>query len=69
MKRLLLRAEKEGRADDTEEKIKYRLQQYHNETEPILDFMKEHTEYFSIDGKPAVPEVEKSIDQALGLTQ
>lgn len=69
LQRLLLRAEKEGRADDTEEKIKYRLQQYHNETEPILDFMKEHTEYFSVDGKPAVPEVEKSIDQALGLTQ
>lgn len=69
LKRLLLRAEKEGRPDDTEEKIKYRLKQYHEETEPILDFMKQHTEFFSIDGRPAVPEVAALVSKALGLEQ
>ena len=37
MKRLLLRAEKEGRADDNEQAIRFRLEQYYKDTLPVLD--------------------------------
>ena len=35
--RLRLRAELEGRADDTDEAIKRRLDNYHRETEPLIE--------------------------------
>jgi adenylate kinase len=35
--RLLLRAEKEGRADDTPEAIRRRLELYHDQTEPLVE--------------------------------
>jgi adenylate kinase len=68
LQRLLLRGRTEGRSDDTEEAIKYRLEQYHAETEPILEFMKANTEYFAVDGAPAVEAVAQSIEKALSLT-
>ena len=64
--RLMLRAEKEGRADDTEEAIRFRLTQYHSETEPMLDYLRENSEYFAIDGQPLIPEVTAEIDKAFG---
>lgn len=66
-KRLSLRAQIEKRADDTPEAIESRLRLYEEATLPILDYMKEHTEYIELDGKPSIPEVTKEIDQALGL--
>jgi adenylate kinase len=67
IKRLLLRAEKEKRADDTMEKIEFRLQQYNNDTVPVLEYLKGKTEFFEIDGTPDIETVSQNINQALGL--
>ena len=65
--RLLKRAEIEKRADDTLEKIQYRLEQYEKETIPVLDFLKQNSTFIEIDGSPDVYEVTKSINKALGI--
>ena len=67
LSRLTLRAQKEGRADDTPEKIEKRLEQYYNNTLPVLDYLKNKTHFVEIDGKPAVEEVKKNINLALEL--
>lgn len=65
--RLLKRAEIEKRADDTLEKIEYRLSQYMEETIPVLDFLKTNSNFIEIDGRPDVYAVTTSINQALGI--
>lgn len=66
-KRLKIRSEKEGRADDTEEAIELRLKQYIEVTLPVLDFLNKETSFFEIDGTPGIPEVSAKINQALGI--
>jgi adenylate kinase len=41
VKRLLKRAQEQGRKDDTEEVIKNRLVQYHQHTRPLVEYYKE----------------------------
>jgi adenylate kinase len=41
VKRLLKRAQEQGRKDDTEAVIKNRLVQYHQHTKPLIDYYKE----------------------------
>lgn len=65
--RLLKRAEIEHRIDDTREKIEYRLEQYQTETLPVLEYMKTVTTFITIDGRPEITEVTKSINTALHL--
>jgi len=67
MSRLIKRAEIENRADDTPEKIKFRLDQYKKDTLPVLDYLKEKTRFLEIDGTPSVEEVTQKIYQALGI--
>lgn len=67
LSRLLKRAEIEKRADDTKEKIEFRLQQYEKDTLPVLDYLKQRTTFFEIDGKYSVEEVTKKIGESLGL--
>jgi len=67
MKRLLKRAELEKRADDTAEKIEFRLRQYEEETVPVLDYLKQHTNFIEIDGRPEIDAVAKNIRGVLGL--
>jgi adenylate kinase len=67
VKRLMLRAQTEKRADDTPEGIERRLQFYETETAPILDYIKKKTTYFEVDGTPTIDEVEKEINAALGI--
>ena len=67
IKRLLLRAEKEGRADDTREAIEYRLSQYHAETVPMLEFLKKNTDYYAIDGRPSIPDVTAAIFKTFAI--
>lgn len=67
LKRLLLRAEKEKRADDTKEKIEFRLQQYYEDTIPVVEYLKKQTSFFEIDGQPEINEVTTNINKALGL--
>jgi adenylate kinase len=67
VRRLMLRAEKEKRADDTLEGINTRLDFYEKDIKPTMDYLKGKTRFFEIDGAPAIDVVEKSIDAALGI--
>jgi adenylate kinase len=61
--RLLARAIEQGRADDTEEVIKNRLEEYNSKTRPLLEFYGNKVK--QIDGKPSMPEVTEEIKQFL----
>jgi adenylate kinase len=67
LERLLLRAQTEGRKDDTEQAINFRLDQYEHDTIPVLAYMKEHSQFFTIDGRPAIEVVTANINRTLGL--
>ncbi len=67
LKRLLLRAETEGRADDTPERIEKRLRFFEEVVKPMMEYLKKETKYVEIDGTPSVDEVEREIDAALGI--
>jgi adenylate kinase len=55
--RLLGRAKKENRADDTEEVISVRLQEYDNKTAPVANFYKEKDIYHGIDGLGGIDQI------------
>ena len=50
MKRLLLRGQQSGRADDNEETIKKRLVVYHSQTQPLIDWYKREGIHYHING-------------------
>ena len=50
MKRLLLRGQQSGRADDNEETIKKRLVVYHNQTQPLIAWYRQEGIHHHIDG-------------------
>ncbi len=52
--RMLERAKIGGRADDTMDVIKVRLDEYENKTKPVIEFYKEKNKYFPIDGVGSV---------------
>jgi adenylate kinase len=67
IKRLVSRANTEGRADDTTDAIGRRFE-YYDETMPaVINYLKTETEFFEIDGRPSVDEVERNVDAALGI--
>lgn len=68
LSRLLQRANSEGRADDTKEKIEFRLKQYREDTLPVLDFLKQQTRFFEINGNQSVEAVTGDINRALRLS-
>ncbi|NQU77635.1 adenylate kinase [Candidatus Falkowbacteria bacterium] len=49
------------RDDESDEIIKQRLKNYHEQTEPIIDFYKERGIYKKIDGMPSISEVTSMI--------
>ena len=57
VKRMMLRAEKEGRADDKIEIIENRLREYDLKTVPVIDFYKNQNKFYPIDGIGTVDEV------------
>lgn len=66
VKRLLGRAEKEGRADDNEETIKNRLQNYNSKTFPLIDFYKKEGILKEVNGVGSMDEITKEILSVLG---
>lgn len=67
IKRLLARAEKENRADDTPEAIERRFA-YYDETMPaVIEYLKKETMFIEIDGRPMADEVERSVDATVGI--
>lgn len=67
VQRLLLRAQTEGRADDTEEVIRRRQEVYAEQTAPLVDIYRERGLLVEIDGTGAVDEVTKRIFDALDV--
>lgn len=55
----------QGRTDDTPEKIKTRLQVYKKETEPVLNYYKEHGIVEEVDGVGNVDEIFDRIKKAV----
>lgn len=55
----------EKRDDDNPEAIKRRLQIYHQETTPVLEFIKKNHRLIEIDGAPSIEKVTSSILTAL----
>lgn len=63
VKRILSRGE--GRADDTEEKIKTRLEVYRKETEPVIEHYNKQDKVQEIDGMGSIDEIFDRIKAAL----
>lgn len=67
--RLILRAKKDvgTRSDDTPEAIALRMRAQGDAQKALVDYLRTQTEYFEVDGAPAIPEVAAQVDQALGI--
>src|SRR5437763_13498644 len=63
--RLRRRAEVEGRADDTDEAIRRRLDNYHRETEPLIEYYRTRGNLVPIRGDRSENQVFADIQQAL----
>ncbi len=55
--RLLARAKDSGRADDTLDVIKYRLEEYDNKTKAVAEFYKNKGIYFPINGMGSIQDI------------
>jgi adenylate kinase len=65
VRRLLKRAEEQGRTDDTEEIIRHRQDVYLAETQPLIEIYSERDLVVEIDGLGQVGEVTERILNAL----
>jgi adenylate kinase len=66
VRRLLKRAEIEGRSDDNEEAIRTRMQEYRRKTQPLIDHYRAAGVLAEVDGQGSVEQVGKRIQEALG---
>ncbi len=55
------------REDDSDEAVEKRLEIFHKENEPILDYFKDKDCFYKINGKQPIKEVEKEIFDLLNL--
>lgn len=65
VERLLHRAETEGRADDTEEVIRRRMEVYEEQTRPIAEVYSERGILAKVDGDGTIDEVAERLAQAI----
>ncbi len=65
VKRLLKRAEIEGRSDDNEETIRNRLKVYREQTEPLVDYYENSGILKRIDGVGSIDEIYQRIKSVL----
>ena len=63
--RMLERGKVSGRADDKEDVIKFRLQEYKNKTLPVAAFYSEKKKFFPINGVGKVEDVLKRLTKAV----
>lgn len=64
--RLLGRARKEGRSDDTKEVISRRLEVYNTETEPVVEFYRSQGVLIEIEGEGSPDDVYHRLRSAVG---
>ncbi|MDK2978047.1 MAG: adenylate kinase [Bacteroidales bacterium] len=68
MQRMLERAKKENRADDTVDVIKNRLEEYKNKTVPVAEFYKDKGIYYVVDGVGTVDDIFERITNVVEHT-
>lgn len=56
------------RDDDDPEKLKRRVEIYHEQTAPLVDYYRWQGSLKSVDGMASIPAVARAIDQALGVS-
>jgi adenylate kinase len=69
VKRLLRRAELEGRSDDNETSIRTRMREYKDKTEPLIAYYRGRGVLREVDGLGEIEEVARRIAQALDGTE
>lgn len=65
VKRLLKRAQDQGRSDDNEETIRNRMKVYRDQTEPLVDYYQDKGPLKKVDGLGTFDEVYTRLTQAL----
>ena len=65
MTRLIKRGEESGRADDNEETIKKRLQIYHQQTQPLIEWYKQEGLHYHINGHGTLERIFDDICQVI----
>lgn len=65
VKRLLKRAQLEGRSDDNEEVIRNRLKVYHEQTEPLLTYYDEQDKLATVPGEGTIEGIFKNLCRAI----
>ena len=65
IKRILLRGQMSGRADDNEETARKRLEVYYNQTSPLKAYYQEQGKYLAIDGLGSIDGIFDLIKQEL----
>ena len=63
--RIAGRAHAEGRADDTPESVRTRLQVYNNQTAPVIDYYRRHGQLTVVDGVGSLDDVFTRILEAI----
>jgi adenylate kinase len=63
---LVARLLERKRKDDNEETIRRRLEVYHQDTVPVIDFYQEKETLTTINGNQSMAEVSQSLNQAIG---
>lgn len=69
IERLLLRAKDSGRADDTLDVIKVRLQEYESKTKPVADFYAKKDKYYPINGVGEIDTIFENIVEIIEKTK
>ncbi len=65
VERLLGRAREQGRADDTPDVIRHRLEVFHEKTKPLVDYYRARGLLADVTAEPGVDEVFGQVQQAL----
>jgi adenylate kinase len=65
VKRMLQRAEQEGRSDDNETTIRTRMAVYHEQTRPLIDYYRGQGKLLRVDGLGTVDEITARIREVL----
>jgi adenylate kinase len=50
-----------GRADDTEEAMQHRIQQFYNNTQPVIDWFADHAELIQVDATRSIEEIHEEV--------
>ena len=65
IERLAGRAQAEGRADDSPESVRHRLNVYDQQTAPVIEFYRQHGQLTVVDGVGSLDEVFTRIVEAI----